>query len=134
MLRNSSVRLDDFLVILHQFLQFISCKVTAPLTSCDAIGTYQQQPQDAHRRLVLQIFLVGFRKTKCIATQLQDLKQKTLEFWFLKKASPSREEPGISLNSKAHVNLLYTRVTCVKLAQSTCSIHAMILYVRILNV
>ena len=59
--------------------------------------------------------LVGFRKTKFTATQLQDLKQKPLEFrvlWLLKKALPSREEPDISLsivNSKARLHRLYTR-------------------------
>ena len=69
------------------------------------------------------------------------LKLKALEFrvlWFLKKASPSREEPDISLsivNSEARLHLLYTfilahyaRVISARSAVAR-SIHAMILYV-----
>ena len=65
--------------------------------------------------------LVGFRKTKFTATQLQDLKQKVRAPIYLKqkafvfRALPSREEPDISLsivNSKAHFQLLYTRALC----------------------
>ena len=116
-------------------------------------------PQDAHTRLVLQVYFgsntlefsaictqvycylantgkpEGFRGQGFVLPEIESLEIRVCGF--LKKALPSREEPDISLsivNSKAR---FYTNALHALLARSVVArwIHlAMILYVHILSV